>query len=464
MFETIKKIWGEIKRMFTLTEIESVAGQNVTLSKDMINAIDTWNSMYLGQADWTDEAPSLRIEAGICREFADITINEMDAHVNNEQLDEIFQKSIKDLNENLQDGLALGSFIIKPLGADKVEYVSADSFIPVRFDDEGGLLDCIFIQHKQVDEYTHYFRCERHSITDRGLTISNKAYKSSSVNRLGIEVQLSSVDEWADYAQEITYVGMDKMPFGYYRNPIKNHIDNSFCGVSIFNNAIDLIKKADLQGARLEWEYDSGERAIHVDERALKGHEKTGLPRGKKRLYRGLNVVKGDGELFKEFSPEFRDTNIQSGLNNYLRQIEFNVGLAYGDLSNAQEVEKTATEIKTAKARKYNRVTAIQENLEECLQGLVAAIAFYNSKYTTDYELICSFNDSILTDEDTDRQRDREDVAMGVMSLAEYRSKWYGEDLETAKVNLPEAEVNIIPEDTKLNLGGGMKGIRKQQA
>ena len=87
----------------------------------MINAIDTWNSMYLGRADWTDEVPSLRIEAGICREFADIAINEMDTHVNNEQLDGIFQKSIKDLNEDLQDGLALGSFIIKSLGDDKVQ-------------------------------------------------------------------------------------------------------------------------------------------------------------------------------------------------------------------------------------------------------------------------------------------------------------------------------------------------------
>lgn len=188
--------------------------------------------------------------------------------------------------------------------------------------------------------------------------------------------------------------------------------------------------------------------------------KKKGLPRGKERLYRGLNVVQSDGDLFKEFSPEFRDVNIQNGLNNYLRQIEFNVGLAYGDLSNAQEVEKTATEIKTAKARKYNRVTAIQENLEECLQGLVAAIAFYNGKYTTNYELICSFNDSILTDEDTDRQRDREDVAMGVMSLAEYRSKWYGEDLETAAANLPEAAEPVLDNLAVKEAAGGTPEIQ----
>ena len=434
-----KKIWKGIKKMFTVSEIKSIAGQRVALSRDMISAIDTWSAMYLGQAAWTDEVKSLRIEPGICREFADIAINEMDAHVDDEALDDLFQKAIRDLNENLQDGLALGSFIIKPLGADKVEYINADSFVPVTFDADGSLLDCIFIEHKEEGSY-HYFRCERHRLVENGLTITNKAYKSSTKTRLGVEVPLASVDEWSELSDETTYIGMDKLPFGYYRNPIKNRIDGSYCGVSIFHNAIDLIRKADIQGERLDWEYESGERAIYVDARALKKGKdgSLGVAKRKNRIFRGLDIDQKNGELFKEFSPAFRDDNLQKGLNDYLRLIEFNVGLAYGDLSDTQDVQKTATEIKTAKARKYNRVTAIQENLEECLQGLVDAIAFYNAKYTTNYKLICSFKDSILTDEDTDRQRDREDVAMGVMSLAEYRAKWYGEDLETAKANLPE--------------------------
>ena len=61
-----------------------------------------------------------------------------------------------------------------------------------------------------------------------------------------------------------------------------------------------------------------------------------------------------------------RDESFNRGLESYLRQIEFIVGLAYGDLSDAQYVDKTATEIKAAKQRKYNRVSAIQENLKTC--------------------------------------------------------------------------------------------------
>ena len=52
--------------------------------------------------------------------------------------------------------------------------------------------------------------------------------------------------------------------------------------------------------------------------------------------------------------------------------------------------------------------------------------------------LICEFNDSILADEESERQQDRQDVSMGVMSLVEYRMKWYNEDEATAKSKIPE--------------------------
>jgi hypothetical protein len=116
--------------------------------------------------------------------------------------------------------------------------------------------------------------------------------------------------------------------------------------------------------------------------------------------------------------------------------------LAYGDLSDAQYVDKTATEIKSAKSRKYNRVTAIQKKLWECLEDLAAGIAFYNGLFTTSYEFSCKFNDSILTDEETERLQDRQDVQMGVMPLWEYRAKWYEEDEQQAKAMVSDpAEV-----------------------
>ena len=279
------------------------------------------------------------------------------------------------------------------------------------------------------------------------LNIQNFAYRSSDMNNIGRSVPLDMVEDWAGLPEDMTYVGVERPDFGYYRNPIKNEVDGSPCGVSVYQSAIKLIKKTDMQFGRLDWEFESGERVIHVDVIAMQKVPVLGqdsrvqleMPKLNRRLYRGLNLDGKSGEeLYKEYSPEFRDQSIINGLNAYLRRIEFNVCLSYGDLSDVNDVDKTATEAKIAKKRKYNMVKAIQSNLKDCLEDLAYALAFYNALTQSGYEFLCTFKDSILIDEEEERQQDRQDVAMGAMSLAEYRAKWYGETLEEAAKNLPE--------------------------
>lgn len=452
MFDNLTNwLKGVMGRMFGYQQMKNIAGRDITMTQPMIDAINGWKDMIDGRAGWIDEdkgITSLKIEAGICREFADIALGEMEASVDNDRLNEAFKNAIRDLNENLQDGLALGSFIIKPLGENRSEFVTADKFVPVSFDDEGKPSDIMFFTRKKVGENNYYTKVERHYFDENGnLVISNKCYHASTESTIGNPCDLAEVSEWADIEPEpITYPGMNKNDYGYFRVPLKNRVDGSACGVSIYAEAVSAIRKADIQYGRLDWEYSSGERAVHVDERALRRKDgRIKLPEGKQRLYRGLNLEQNQGELYKEYSPAMRDEAYIRGLEKAYRNIEFIVGLAYGDLSDASEVDKTATEVKASKQRKYNRVNAIQENLRDCLSDFVDALAFYNELYTTKYEFSCTFNDSILTDEETEREQDRKDVAMGVMSLTEYRAKWYQEDEETAAANLPEQPSTVIP-------------------
>lgn len=444
MFDGLKRLWRGIKKMFGYTTLKQIVGKDITLSGDMIDAINEWKQMLVGNADWiTDSIVSLGIEEGLCREFADCVLVEMETGISNEHLDKIYQKNILNLNENLQEGLALGSFALKPLGGAAAEFVSADKIIPISFGDDGKPNDIAFLTVKKVGDVDYFTRFERHYFLSGNLTIENKCYHAQTAEDIGLPCSLEEVAEWANIDPgPITYPGMNRMDFGYYRNPIKNKVDGSACGVSMYASAIKLIKKADIQGARLDWEYESGERAVHIDNRALKQDKVTGrsvMAKLNKRLYRGLNLEAGkDQELLKEYSPEMRDEAFKRGLEECKREIEFSVGLAYGDLSDIQEVAKTATEIKVSKNRKYNRVTAIQNNLYDCLEDFAAGLAFYNSMLNSGYEFSCKFNDSILTDEEIERQQDRQDVSMGVMSHLEYRMKWYNEDEATAKKMLPE--------------------------
>ena len=449
MFDGFRRMWRGLMRMFGYTTLKNIVGKDITLSEKMIDAINDWKNMMNGQAEWvTDYVKSLKIEDGICREFADAVLIEMESNVSIERLDKAYQKSIADLNENLQDGLGLGSLVLKPIGGDKAEFITADKFIPIAFGDDGKPIDIGFLTVKRVGENDYFTRFERHYFVNGNLTIENKCYHSQDPSDIGQICSLEEIQEWSEINPgPVIYPGMTQMDFGYYRNPIKNKVDGSSCGVSIFESARELIQKADIQGARLDWEYESGERAIHVDSRALKADKKTGrfgMAKLNRRLYRGLNLEDGkDRELFREYSPEMRDEAYKRGLEEYKREIEFNVGLAYGDLSDVQEVAKTATEVKTSKIRKYNRVTAIQSNLKDCLQDFVAGLAFYNGLYSSGYEFSCDFKDSILVDEETERQQDRADVASGFMQPWEYRMKWYNEDETTAK-KMVSQQANLI--------------------
>lgn len=453
VFERLKAFFQEVAKLFTKNDIQRIVGPQMVVTDKMLEQIGTWRAMLAGKADWvTDYVVSLRLERAICREFANVAVLEMESSVTVPRLDAIYQKAIADLREDLQDGLGLGSMILKPLGGSRVECVPADRFVPLAFDDEGQLVKVCFIAQKRMADDDYYYRFETHDLQNGVLTITHRAFHSRTAGQLGSPCALQEVPEWATLPETVSFA-VDRPIFGFYKNPLPNDIDGSPCGVSVFEIATELIKKADVQFGRLEWEFESGERAVHVDVTALEPRpvkDKDGkisykTPKLNKRLYRAMDLQAGDGmDLFDVFSPEFRDASIRAGLEEFKRSIEFNVGLAYGDLSTPAMVEKTASEVMTARQRKYATVTAIQAKLEECLEGLVFGLAFMNGMVHSGYEFSCTFEDSILTDDAERRAIDRQDVAMNVMTPLEYRMKWYGEDEATAAAHLPAPEPDVI--------------------
>ena len=148
--------------------------------------------------------------------------------------------------------------------------------------------------------------------------------------------------------------------------------------------------------------------------------------------------------MFDDYTPTIRQEDFSKGLDEYKRLIEFQTCLAYGDISNPQSVEKTAQEVRAAKKRKYNMVNAIQRNLRDCLDDLCYALAFYNAMTKSGYDFVCDFKDSILTDEETERKQDLQDVAAGAMPLWEYRAKWYNEDEKTARKMTQGSNADVI--------------------
>lgn len=120
----------------------------------------------------------------------------------------------------------------------------------------------------------------------------------------------------------------------------------------------------------------------------------------------------------------------------------------YGTISDPNNTDKTAEEIKASKQRSYSFVQSCQTALQHALEDLVDAISFWCDLYhlcpSGNYQTSFDWDDSIVTDVESERQSDRLDVAMGAMSLVEYRMKWYGETEEQAKAAVQQPEDTVI--------------------
>ncbi len=449
MFQKILTwIRGVIDKMLNTSSVKSAMHVDVAISGLMAEALQLWMYMYDNRASWlNNEVKTLNLPASIAGEIARATTIEMKVTIDGspraDYLAGQFANVLPRLRTMVEFGAAKGGLMFKPYINGKsisVDYVQADQFYPAAFDANGNITSCIFSDQRTVGD-KFYTRMEYHRMTPAGCEIKNVVFKSSSRDALGQQVQLTEVDAWADLLPEAVITDIDKPLFAYFKYPAANNIDTtSPLGVSCFSRAVELIQQADEQWSSLIWEFESGKRAIYVDELAFGKDARTGLPvLPNKRLYRtlGQGGQVSDEEMFHEWTPEFREASILSGLDAILKRIEFVCGLAYGTLSDPQSVDKTATEIKISRQRTYATITDTQKSLQEALEQLLYAMDIWatigNLAPQGLYQTAYDFDDSVIVDKDLQFQQDMRLVTSRLMSDIEFRMRNFGETEQQAK-------------------------------
>jgi len=448
MFEGVKEFWRRVRCvMFDKGTIKNAVREDIAMSDSMSQAIQLWSSMY-------QEGGKLSLPAAISRELARLVSIEMKSEITGGKradfLNEKYKDVVKNIRGPLEYGCAKGGLIFKPYVTGKeiaVDYIHADSFFPLAFNNSGKVTAAIFVE-RIVKGSRYYTRLERHELKENTYTISNKAYMSLNESTLGNTISLDAVDEWSSLAEEMTIQNVKKPLFGYFKPALANAIDpTSPLGVSVFADAVELIDEANKQFERLLWEFESGERALYTNTMAFK-KDKNGRPiLPNKRLYKTLDV--DDVDLFKEWTPTLRGEEFSKGLDDILRKIEFNCGLAYGTLSDMQNVDKTAEEIKASKQRSYATVSDNQRALENALNDLVYAMdiwcTLYNLAPISKAEVSFEFDDSIIADRKTEFAEKQALVSAGIMTKWEFRMWYFGEDEETAKAKVA-SDFEGVPE------------------
>lgn len=447
MYQALQKVLGKDE------QIDYVMSNKTALM------IEMWSKLYEEKAPWLDKiTESAGIPSAVAAETARLTTLELQSEVTGSAkatyIQSVYKNVLTKLREQTEYGLAKGGLILKPYVTStgiSVQYIQADGFFPLEYDSE-RITRCAFLEQFRRNEEI-YTRVEVHTFRNNELNIRNRAFISRVDGMLGTEVSVNSVQRWYELAPEITFSGVQKLPFGYFKVPLGNNQDSkSFLGASTYSRAIGRIKEADKRYSQINWEYDSKESAVHIAQSLLRYRKDTDsfeYPGGKDRLYRSVEYNTGatDKPFIDTYSPDIRDTSFYNGWNHLMRQIEFECNLAYGTLSDPNNTDKTAEEIKASKQRSYSYISDCQKALQTALEDLIDAIAFWCDIYNIcphgRYDVSFVWDDSIVVDTEAERTTDRADVSMGVMQLWEYRMKWYGEDEATAKrmVQSPEQEI-----------------------
>lgn len=471
MFEKFLNWIKGVIKMFSKETIKSALDVNIAISSDMANAITLWEKIYENEAPWLkdDEVDSLELGASIANEFARLTTLEMKTEITGSAradfLNKQYKKMLEKLNDNLEIGNAVGGLVFKPYVKNNklyVDLVKGSCFYPTEFDSSKNVIAGIFAS--QLNKGDHiYTRLEYHKFYEQALEndinyiIKNVAYKSNDSSILGTKIELTKVPEWQNIQEETAIRYIEKPLFSYYKPPTANNIDSqSPLGVSVYARAVNLIKKADKQFGRIDWEYEASEKAVYVDELATKpaqGKDKKKsftINKLKGRLYKTLNTGADKTDFFKDYSPDIRDEAFWRGLNKILQRIEFNVGLAYGTLSDPAITEKTATEIKASKQRSYATVSKMQENLQKALENLIYEMdvlaTLYNLAPQGNYEASFNWDDSLIVDTEREQTLQMQEVSVGLRSKIKYIMFRYGLTEEQAK-----EELNIINQEKESN-------------
>lgn len=465
--ETIQRFFGFGKvnkqTLASSGTLEKEFGVHPAASQEMEDNISLWHAMYTNHPPWENhEVRPLGLPSAIGRELSRHALTEFAMTVSggargdyiNQQIETFTPK----LSNYLELGLCLGGVALKPYPSGDRVLVDAftTDFTPTRFSDDGKCIGGVFKSKPIRKGKEWYVKLEYHDfrMRDDGSTVyavENKAYKSSKDGGIGAQVRLEDVPEWADLSEREEIEGLDGPLFAYFKPPAGNSIDTtSPMGISVYAGpTVDLIEQADKQWEKLLWTFKVAEPKIIAD----------GLDNDKQlddRLFiRGSFTSNGD--LFQMFDPAVKDSEYYRGLQYILQRIEYNVGLAFGSISDPQSVEKTATEILAAKQRQFVTEGAIQKALQETLDGLVYAIDAWCSLLglatAGEYETAYSWGDGVLDDPETVRQDKALDASLVSQSLLndwEWRMKWLGEDEQTAKAMLPKMEDMVTEEQDEV--------------
>lgn len=418
---------------------------------------------------------SLGMAKKVCEDMADLLLNERVTITIADQTTDAFVKGVLETNtweelgnefQEWKSALGTVAYVvyIKDAVVDEagnmtggsvgINYVEAAHIYPTSWQNK-VITECIFTFPKTYKrkKYVHF---QYHRIEDvpgenrKQYVIENTVVENTSGS--GRELtpdQWEEIPTFSGLAERIE-TGSDQPLFIIDRLNMVNNADDDTTnpmGVSLFANAIDIIRKIDLEYDSYANEFSLGRKRIFVAPEFLSNTNGSPVFDPNDSVFYELpeDYFKNaeSKEAIREINMELRIEEHSKAINDDLNWLSFKCGFGTDRYKFEAGSVKTATEVISENSDMYRSLTKHELVLNRVLIQLIqtiirAGISIGIPGLQENTDVTIQFDDSIIEDKVTERQNDRQEVAMGAMGLAEYRAKWYGETPEQAQKNLPE--------------------------
>ena len=331
--------------------------QDITTSA-MKAAILDWFALYYAAETRKDEDTCQRLPVTIVSKLTKTAFSEYSASAEKEKpfVDAVLSALNDARQKAMQQALIGGECFLKPVFDQNHRIffgvVSRQSYVVLGRNSRDEITD-IGTSERTVYGGKFYTLLERRSIDHAGyLTIRSKLYQSDSDQYLGVEVPLTTLEQYANIApenrlpQRVDSIGLIPL-----RTPLENCVDGSADAVSVYAPAVGLLHNINRNEAQLNTEFSNAESRIMVSGDMFKKDS-----RGRKELtdhvFTALDEDPDDIGI-TIFSPAIREQSFLARKTEYLRNIETLIGLKRGILSEVEAAERTATEV-TSSAGDYN--------------------------------------------------------------------------------------------------------------
>lgn len=411
---------------------------------------------------------SVNVTKLAARRLASIIFNERckveigDDEKANELLESVFldNEFYLTFEEYLEKWIALGSGAIRPyVQNDKIKlaWITADQFYPLHVNTNEVKEAAIASKSTIIedDKNVYYTLLEFHEWQGNDYVITNELYRSENADSVGVQVPLSSLEEYANTQETATLTGLVRPLFAFFKTPgANNKMLESPLGLGLIDNSRSTVDAINRTHDEFIWDVRSGKRRIVVPKSWLKRPNVNARRRDNdthppmfdpdETVYQAMY---GDDVNigFHDMSVAIRVDQYSSTMEFFLHEFENEIGLSQGTFTQSASGVQTATEVVSNNSMTYQTRSSYLTMVEKTITQLVDAILelaqcgelFSDGKarWTGDVQKIninIDFNDGVFIDQDAQLKNDLQALQASALPIKQFLMRNYSLDEATA--------------------------------